>query len=546
MVVLAASITTRQGKPLLSRQFRDLTKERIMELLSNFQGLVSNISSDHTFLEDEHVRYVYRPFDNYYIILITNRQSNIIQDLSTLNLFSSTVNSYLTSFDELEIFDNGFEILSSFDEIVTMGYKENLSISQVETYLAMESHEERIQEIIERNKEIEANEERKRRAKEIARREQERKMGIYGGPGGSEFDTSNLVANGQNRFMASNDPNAANALNSYYSHASPAAQQSYTKQQQQGNFQNLENDDLSGPSGRLGGRGMKLGGGNIASQQRKLMTPSSGRPVRHASFTEPEEEKPHNNGILITIKETINAEITRDGVVSSSELKGVMELRINNPELAQAKIKMADAVDVKDHSFQFKTHPNIDKTSFTSAKTIGLRDSKKSFPSNDNSIGVLRWRKVGAPDDKALIPLEVSTWVSPSSDKDGMFEVTIEYESKKDMENIIFKIPVYTENVSINEDSNDSNAEIVSIDDEEGITIKVRECPSGGSGVVSLLVEAEFEDALFPLSVGFTHNAPGAASMIGVDIASVTSTETNADLPFDKLTVVKPEQYVVV
>lgn len=540
MVVLAASITTRQGKPLLSRQFRELTKERTMELLSNFQGLVSNISSDHTFLEDEHVRYVYRPFDNYYIILITNRQSNIIQDLSTLNLFSSTVNSYLTSYDELEIFDNSFEILSSFDEIVTMGYKENLSISQVETYLAMESHEERIQEIIERNKEIEANEERKRRAKEIARREQERKMGIYGG--GPEYDTSNLVANGQNRFMASNDPNVANALNSYYSHASPAAQQSYSKQQQQQGptYQNLEHDETPASAGRLGGRGMKLGG---ASQQRRLVTPS--RPARSAT-AEPEEEKPHNNGILITIKENINAEITRDGVVSSSELKGVMELRINNPELAQAKIKMADSVDVKDHSFQFKTHPNIDKAAFTGAKTIGLRDSKKSFPSNDNSIGVLRWRKVGAPDDKALIPLDVSTWVSPSSDNDGMFEVTIEYESKKDMENIIFKIPVYTENVSINEDSNDSNAEIVGIDDEEGITIKVGECSSGSSGVVSLLVEAEFEDALFPLAVGFTHNAPGAASMIGVDIDSITSTETDEDLPFDKVTVVKPEQYVVV
>ncbi|XDT02398.1 Clathrin adaptor complex small chain [Nakaseomyces glabratus] len=536
MVVLAASITTRNGKPLLSRQFRELTKERTMELLSNFQGLVSNISSDHTFLEDEHVRYVYRPFDNYYIILITNRQSNIIQDLSTLNLFSSTVNSYLASYDELEIFDNSFEILSSFDEIVTMGYKENLSISQVETYLAMESHEERIQEIIERNKEIEATEERKRRAKEIARKEQERKLGIYGG----EFETANLVANSQNRFMASNDPNVANALNSYYSHASPAAQQSYSKQQHPQSFQNLDNDVASTTRGM---KGMKLGGGAQPAMSRKISTPS--RPSR-GQTAEPEEDKPQNNGILITIKETINAEITRDGVISSSELKGVMELRINNPELAQAKIKLADSMDVKDHSYQFKTHPNIDKNVFTSSKTIGLRDSSKSFPSNDNSLGVLRWRKVGLPDDKALIPLDVSTWVSPSSDNDGLFEVTIEYESRKDLENILFKVPVYTENVKINEDINDSNAEIIAIDDEEGITIKVDSCPNGSSGVVSLLVEAEFEDALFPLSIGFTGKAQGSASMVGVDISAVVGSETAEELPFDKITVIKPEQYVVV
>ena len=232
MVVLAASITTRTGKPLLSRQFREITKDRVLELLSNFQSLVTNLSSEHTFVEDEHVRYVYKPFDDYYIILITNRQSNIIQDLSTLNLFAQTVNSYLSSYEESEMYDNAFEILSSFDEIVVMGYKENLSITQVNTYLAMESHEERIQEIIERNKEFEATEERKRRAKEIARREQERKMGL---------PSADFTAPSTN-FMPGSDPNIASAYNSYYSHASPAAQQSYLKPQ-------APVDDLSGNIG---------------------------------------------------------------------------------------------------------------------------------------------------------------------------------------------------------------------------------------------------------------------------------------------------------
>lgn len=60
----------------------------------------------------------------------------------------------------------------------------------------MESHEERIQEIIERNKEIEATEERKRRAKEIARKEHERKHG---------FMSSNGDYDGANRFMGSKD-----------------------------------------------------------------------------------------------------------------------------------------------------------------------------------------------------------------------------------------------------------------------------------------------------------------------------------------------------
>lgn len=52
--------------------------------------------------------------------------------------------------DEREILRNAYELLSAFDELVTLGYRENLTIGQIKTFLEMESHEERIQEIISR------------------------------------------------------------------------------------------------------------------------------------------------------------------------------------------------------------------------------------------------------------------------------------------------------------------------------------------------------------------------------------------------------------
>lgn len=52
--------------------------------------------------------------------------------------------------DEREILRNAYELLSAFDELVSLGYRENLSIGQIKTFLEMESHEERIQEIISR------------------------------------------------------------------------------------------------------------------------------------------------------------------------------------------------------------------------------------------------------------------------------------------------------------------------------------------------------------------------------------------------------------
>lgn len=148
-VVLAASICTRGGKAVLSRQFREIARSRIEALLASFPKLADS-GTQHTTVEQDNVRFVYQPLDELYIVLITNRQSNILQDIDSLHLFAQVTTSICKSLDEREILRNAFELLSAFDELVTLGYRENLSLSQIKTFLEMESHEERIQEIIER------------------------------------------------------------------------------------------------------------------------------------------------------------------------------------------------------------------------------------------------------------------------------------------------------------------------------------------------------------------------------------------------------------
>lgn len=148
-VVLAASICTRGGKAVLSRQFREIARSRIEALLASFPKLADS-GTQHTIVEQDNVRFVYQPLDELYIVLITNRQSNILQDIDSLHLFAQVTTSICKSLEEREILRNAFELLSAFDELVTLGYRENLTLSQIKTFLEMESHEERIQEIIER------------------------------------------------------------------------------------------------------------------------------------------------------------------------------------------------------------------------------------------------------------------------------------------------------------------------------------------------------------------------------------------------------------
>jgi hypothetical protein len=58
-VVLAASIVTKQGKAILSRQFVEMTGARIEGLLTSFPNLIS-AKDQHTFVETDAVRYVYQ------------------------------------------------------------------------------------------------------------------------------------------------------------------------------------------------------------------------------------------------------------------------------------------------------------------------------------------------------------------------------------------------------------------------------------------------------------------------------------------------------
>ena len=50
--------------------------------------------------------------------------------------------------DEADILDNSFSLIFAFDEIVALGYRESVNLAQIRTFVEMDSHEEKVGEIL--------------------------------------------------------------------------------------------------------------------------------------------------------------------------------------------------------------------------------------------------------------------------------------------------------------------------------------------------------------------------------------------------------------
>ncbi|KAI1213346.1 uncharacterized protein F4807DRAFT_410666 [Annulohypoxylon truncatum] len=500
MVVLAASICTRGGKAVLSRQFREMPRSRIEALLASFPKLADS-GTQHTTVEQDNVRFVYQPLDELYMVLITNRQSNILQDIDSLHLFAQVVTSTCRTLDEREIVKNAYELLSAFDELVSLGYRENLTISQIKTFLEMESHEERIQEIIARNKELEATEERKRKAKQLElQRKESARIGRPGAPRTPVYPT----------YTPPTRPTPVDTYDTYEAEKNKSHKPTVMK-----------------------GKGMQLGkkskttdmfervrGDLGAEVDESPLVPSAPTPVAEPAAPRISSTL-DRDAIHITINESITAKLSREGSLNSLAVSGDLSLKVSDPSLTKIKLDLSANAS---HGVQFRTHPNVDRGLFTSSKVIQMSNVARGFPVN-NAVGVLRWRVTPKTDDTSALPISFTVWVNKGSG--GNFTITVEYEltGGDTLKDVSVVIPYATSEPSVS--SFDATYEVSGDSLEWTIGTISDDNPNGS---FEFDAQADDENEFFPMQVRFSKTTP----FIDVDVTSVSLVEENEEVTFSK------------
>lgn len=511
MVVLAAAVVTKSGKAVISRQFHEMQRSRIEGLLASFPKLTST-GQQHTTVETEHVRFVYQPLDDLFMVLITNRQSNILQDIESLHLFARVVTDLCRSCDEVHILRNAFELLCAFDEIISVGYRENVNLSQVKSSIEMESHEERIQEIIAKNKEQEAKEELKRRAKqfEMQRKEAQKRgqgfmqgnfnsngsgMGSYGGGSGSYSPSESLPSMRESPSSYSRSPNAASTTTSK-------------------------------------AKGMQLGRKPKAADLFEAIKPDVEEPL--ISNNNVQQRNTNQESVHVDIEERISVTANKDGGLESMEVRGVLTLKISDPAHARISIGLRAS---EDPSIQFKTHPNVDKASFKEQNIVQMRDLSRPFPANQN-LEVVKWKL--STRDETAVPLTITCWPSPAGN--GTCDVNVEYELENtdlELREVVICIPLPAE----------PTAEVSQADGSYFVDRARRvlewQLPvinsSNKSGLLECTIPGDDANTFFPVTASFISEK----LICGVDVLDITNVESNSPANFSKEVILTTDDYVV-
>ena len=177
MVALSLVICTKRAKIIFARQFVEMTRIQLEEYIVQFSRNIDSFK-EITQFESESVRYIFIPIEEFFLILITSNNSNVIEDSNILKLVYRLLQDICGVITTESILDNAFEIMMGLDDIVTLGYRNEVNIAQLKQYRKMESAEEIEFKRKKREQEEKVKKDLYEKSKEFDRQRKEKKFNM--------------------------------------------------------------------------------------------------------------------------------------------------------------------------------------------------------------------------------------------------------------------------------------------------------------------------------------------------------------------------------
>jgi len=145
MTIQSLIITNLFSKILFARQFQPIPRKQIEEYAVEFFKSI-NIDKDSTVIEGNKNRFLYMKSNDLYIVLVTTKDSNILEDIETLKLSQRLISDICSSSGQIttgSVLDNFYDIALGLDDLISQGIYDGSSIPYIMQCLEMDSAEEK-------------------------------------------------------------------------------------------------------------------------------------------------------------------------------------------------------------------------------------------------------------------------------------------------------------------------------------------------------------------------------------------------------------------
>ena len=431
------------------------------------------------------------------------------------------------------ILKKAFEILLCFDDVISLGYRESVTNTQVLNSLEMESSEEKLHLMLRKARENEAKENAR---KHIIQTEKLKKLNAGQNTSSSTGNYNSLGSNNNNESNNNNLPQT-NLMTGTGEKTS-----SLTSGANISNFNESYNNPSSSSSTNTfkkittaPQKGMQLGKKRNEIGKKKDNNVDSFEKVEKKEmevlnednkFQDEENKEQHQivnplkAPVNIEFIEKFNCNLTRDGALNSFEILGEMNLFFIDQQ--KSRVQIFFNLEQQNKNFVFKPYPTLNKPLWVQKSIISLKDEKETFPVNV-IVPTIKYKYVSNNSEEDL-PFTFTHWYN-----DGSLTLELEFNASqkrfKCIQDLVLIFPTKEipnvesiENSKFNMNGNLAqwNIEYLSEDSES-------------SSVLLKFAQKYDGDNFFPMKINFNNDE----TFLKIQATKVVNLNDGAELKFD-------------